>query len=146
MKANGICRELARLTVLGVLAMGLAGHAAGGALGVSAGPPKADSPDLAALHDGDSPSFNKNCLRCHGDIMKKTTLNRKIKNAHAAMVPFAPGYDAKVGVTNEVCASCHGRVDILQHSGEQIRKNASVSLCAACHNKAGPSSKKFYAN
>ena len=146
MKANGICRELARLTVLGVLALALASYAAGAAPGASAGPPRADAPDLAAIHDASSPSYQKNCLRCHGDVMKKTTLNRKIKNAHAAMVPFTPGYDAKVGVTNEVCASCHRNVDILQHSGEQIRKNASVSLCAACHNKAGPSSKKFYAN
>jgi hypothetical protein len=62
------------------------------------------------------------------------------------MVPFSPGYDYKRGATNEVCISCHAKTDVLQHSAAQLRRNVSVSLCAACHNKAGPSSKKFYAN
>jgi hypothetical protein len=78
--------------------------------------------------------------------MKRRTLNRKIKDAHVAMVPFAPGYDPKAGATNQVCIGCHTNVDVLQHSAGQIRKNVSMSLCAACHNKEGPSSKKFYAN
>ena len=112
----------------------------------AAGPPRAESPDLIALHDAGSPSYNKACLSCHGDIMKRTTRNKKFKEAHAAMVPYMPGYDAKAGVTNQVCVSCHGRVDLAQHSGEQLRRNAGASMCAACHSKSGPSSKKFYAN
>jgi hypothetical protein len=144
MKAHGSYWRLIGLTVLGGLALVLAGCVV--APGVAPGPPRADVPDLAALHDAKSPSFNKNCLSCHGDIMTRTTLNPKFKEAHAAMVPFAPGYDAKVGVTNETCTSCHGKVDLLQHSGEQIRKNADVASCGACHGKSGPSSKKFYAN
>ena len=124
------------------LAMAVSVHAAS----ASSGPPRTDAPDLAALHDANSPSFNKKCLTCHADIMKRTTLNKKFKEAHAAMIPFAPGYNAKIGVTNDLCVSCHARVDILQHSGEQIRKNANVSACAACHGQSGPSSKKFYAN
>lgn len=132
------------LTLLGGLALVLSGCVV--APGVAPGPPRADVPDLVALHDAKSPAYNKDCLSCHGDIMKRTTLNPKFKEAHAAMVPFAPGYDAKVGVTNETCTSCHGKVDLLQHSGEQIRKNADVASCGACHGKSGPSSKKFYAN
>jgi hypothetical protein len=114
--------------------------------GVAPGPPRADAPDLVALHDAKSPAFNKNCLSCHTGIMTRTTLNPKFKEAHAAMIPFAPAYDAKTGVTNEVCISCHGRVDLVQHSGEQLRKNGDVASCPACHSKSGPATKKFYAN
>ena len=110
------------------------------------GPPRADALDLVALHNSKSPSYSKNCLGCHGDIMTRTTLNPRFKEAHAAMIPFTPGYDAKVGVTNATCVACHGNVDLVQHSGEQIRKNASMAACAVCHSKSGPASKKFYAN
>jgi nitrate reductase cytochrome c-type subunit len=131
-------------TLLGGLVLALAGCAL--APSVAPGPPRGDSPNLVALHDAKSPSFNRNCLSCHGKMMDRATLNPKIKEAHAAMIPFAAGYDVKVGVTNETCASCHGKVDLVQHSGEQIRKNADVASCAACHGKSGPASKKFYAN
>lgn len=144
MKAHGSFGRLFGLTLAGGLALVLAGCFV--APGVAPGPPQADTPDLAAIHDAKSPVFDKNCLGCHGDIMQRTTLNPKIKEAHAAMIPFAPGYDAKVGVTNENCISCHGKVDLVRHSGEQIRKNADVASCGACHSKTGPSSKKFYAN
>ncbi len=146
MKANELCRKLGGLALLGALALALASHAVGAGPGVSAGPARADAPDLAAIHDGNSPSYQKNCLGCHADIMKKTTLNRKIKDAHAAMVPFAPGYSAKAGATNQVCASCHAKVDLLEHSAALIRRNVGVTTCVACHGKSGPSSKKFYAN
>jgi hypothetical protein len=144
MKTKGSFKRLFGLTLASGLALGLVGCAV--TPGVAPGPPQADAPDLVALHDAKSPTYNKNCLSCHGDIMTRTTLNPKFKEAHAAMVPFTPGYDAKVGVTNETCTSCHGKVDLVQHSGEQIRKNADVASCGACHTKSGPSSKKFYAN
>jgi hypothetical protein len=145
MQPGSCCRILLGLTLIGGLAVALTAYAAG-VSGVPPGPPRANAPDLVALHDASSPSFNKNCLSCHRDIMMRTTLNRKFKEAHAAMIPFTPSYNAKVGVTSEVCISCHARLDLVQRSGEQIRKNANVSLCAACHSKSGPSSKKFYAN
>lgn len=144
MKADGLRNSLTGLMLVAALAL------LSSRIGVAAsdvdGPLRAAAPDLVAIHDADSPSFNKNCLKCHQDVMKRGTLNSKIKNAHAAMVPFAPGYDHKRGVTNEICISCHTKTDLLEHSAAQIRKNVSASLCAACHNKAGPSSKKFYAN
>jgi len=145
MKANKACRKLGSLAALGILALVLVNPAARAAPGVSAGSPRADALDLAAIHDAGSPSYQKNCLRCHGDTMKKTTLDRKIKNAHAAMVPFAPGYSAKAGATNEVCATCHEKVDVLEHSAAQVRRNVSVDICVACHGKSGASLKKFYA-
>lgn len=144
MKPGRFSRTMIGLMLIGGLAAVFTGYVK--AASVLPGPPRADAPDLVTLHDARSPSFNKNCLSCHGDIMRKTTLNKKFKEAHAAMVPFVPGYDVKVGVTSKVCVSCHGKVDLVQHSGEQIRKNASVSGCAACHGKSGVSSKQFYAN
>lgn len=146
MKAYEICRRMDGLAALGALVLALASHPAGGATGVSGGPPRADAPDLAAIHDGNSPSYQKNCLGCHADIMKKTTLDKKFKEAHRAMIPFAPGYAAKAGATSEVCASCHAKVDLLEHSAALIRRNVGVAACAACHGKSGPSSKKFYMN
>jgi len=144
MKPCRFSRTVIGLALIGGLAVVFTGYVK--AASVLPGPLRANAPDLIALHDARSSSFNKNCLNCHGDIMRKTTLNKKFKEAHAAMIPFVPGYDAKVGVTNKVCASCHGRMDLVEYSGEQIRRNASVSVCVACHNKSGPSSKKFYAN
>lgn len=113
--------------------------------GREAGPPRPDSVDLAALHTAGSPQFRGECLACHGDIVKRATLKPEIKNEHAAMIPFLPDYDAKVGVTNSNCQSCHTKVDIVQHSGVQIRKNSDPSSCAACHGKSGVAAKKFYA-
>lgn len=144
MKADRHRNPLIGLLLVGAVA--LLSSQIGVAASDADGPLRATAPDLVAIHDAGSPSFNKNCLKCHQDVMKRATLNSKIKNAHAAMVPFAPGYDYKRGATNEVCISCHAKTDVLQHSAAEIRKNVSASLCAACHNKAGPSSKKFYAN
>ena len=144
MKRGRFARAVIGLALICGLAVVSTGRAE--AASASSGPPRSKAPDLITLHDASSPSFNKNCLSCHGDIMKKTTLNKKFKEAHAAMVPFMPGYDVKRGVTNKACVSCHGKVDLLEHSGEQIRRNANVSACVTCHNKSGPSSKKFYAN
>ncbi len=113
--------------------------------GREAGPPRPDSVNLAALHTPGSPQFRGECLACHGDIMERTTLKPGIKEAHAAMIPFLPDYDPKVGVTNSTCQSCHSKVDIVQHSGVQIRKNSDPSMCAACHGQGGVATKKFYA-
>lgn len=129
-----------------MIAVGLA--AAGCAVAPSgrvAGPPRVDALDLAALHNPASPEFRGTCLGCHTDIMKQATLRSGIKEAHAAMVPFMPDYDAKAGVTDDNCRSCHVKVDPVQHSGVGIRKNSDPSSCAACHGKGGVATRKFYA-
>ncbi len=144
MMAYGPWRTRLGPVLFGGLAFVLAGCA--GAPAITPGPPRADAPDLVALHDAKSPTFDKNCLGCHGDIMTRTTLNPQFKEAHAVMIPFAPGYDAGVGVTDQTCTACHATVDILQHSGASIRKNVDARLCAMCHSRSGPASKKFYAN
>ncbi len=78
--------------------------------------------------------------------MRRRTLNPAVKEAHAAMIPFLPDYDAKAGVTNETCRSCHAMVDVVQGSGAHIRRNVDVSACEGCHGKTGPAAKKFYAD
>jgi hypothetical protein len=136
--------HLTGAVVIAAIFLALAGCAAAPP-GREAGPPRLDSVDLAALHTAGSPQFRGECLACHGDIVRRATLKPGIKEAHAAMIPFLPDYDDKVGVTNSNCQSCHTKVDVLQHSGVQIRKNSDPSSCAACHGKSGVATKKFYA-
>jgi hypothetical protein len=128
-----------------LVALAVVMAACSGPAGPEAGPPRADAIDLAAVHNPDSPQFRGTCLGCHADLMTRATLTPAVKNAHAAMVPFMPDYDAKAGVTNENCRTCHARVDVVQHSGMQIRKNTDPSSCAACHGKNGMATRKFYA-
>ena len=136
--------HLLRVMVIAAVVLFVAGCAAAPP-GREAGPPRLDSVDLAAVHTAGSPQFRGECLACHGDVMKRPTLKPGIKEAHAAMIPFLPDYDEKVGVTNSNCQSCHTKVDVLQHSGVQIRKNSDPSSCAACHGRSGVATKKFYA-
>ena len=136
--------HLLGVMIIAAVVLALSGCAAAPP-GREAGPPRADSRDLAALHDAGSPQFSGQCLACHGDIVKRTTLKPGIMEAHAVMIPSMPDYDAKSGVTSANCRSCHTRVDVVQHSGVQIRKNSDPSSCAACHGKSGVAAKKFYA-
>ncbi len=128
-----------------LVALVVVAAACSGPDGPKAGPPRADAIDLAAVHNPDSPQFRGTCLGCHADLMTRATLKPAVKNAHAAMVPQMPDYDAKAGVTNDNCRTCHARVDVVQHSGMQIRKNTDPSSCAACHGKNGMANRKFYA-
>lgn len=130
--------------VLALAAIAVVTGCAVGSADREAGPPRTDGVDLAAIHDASSPRFDRACLGCHADIMKRPTLSPTYKEAHAAMIPFLPDYDGKVGVTNANCVSCHSKVDVVQHSGVQIRKNSDTTSCAACHGKTGSAAKKFY--
>ena len=95
------------LLVVGVV-LAVAGCAAAPP-GRDAGPPRSEAIDLVAIHSSGSPQFSRACLTCHVDLMKRTTLSPKFKDAHAAMIPFMPDYDPKVGVTNQNCLSCHDK-------------------------------------
>jgi hypothetical protein len=143
MQASGGGHMTRAIVITGIL-LALTGCAAAPA-GRDAGPPRANAVDLAAVHNPDLPQFRGTCLGCHADIMKRTTLKPGVKDAHAAMIPFLPDYDTKAGVTNDNCRSCHAKVDVVQHSGVQIRKNTDPSSCAACHGKSGAATRKFYA-
>ena len=99
---------------------------------------KAIPANIIALHDTASPQFNGDCLSCHKDVTKRTTLDPKIKDAHAIMMPFVPGYSAAKGATNETCNFCHKGVDLRDHSSAGIRKEVSPESCALCHGPAGP--------
>ncbi len=104
---------------------------------------QSSAPDISAIHNPTSGSFNKNCIGCHSEVMPRRTADKNVKNAHAVMLPFVSGSKR---ASNEVCVSCHTSTDVQQQSAAQLRRNVSVSSCATCHGASGSSSKKFYAN
>ena len=101
------------------------------------------SVNIKALHNPASARFNGDCLSCHRDVTQRTTLDPKIKDAHAVMIPFVPGFVAAKGPTNENCSFCHKGADLSGHSTSGIRKDVNADSCALCHGPGGPA-KKFY--
>ena len=99
---------------------------------------------FAAVHNPAASGYDGNCLSCHADVLNRTTLDPKIRDAHAAMMPFVPGYQAAKGATNENCNFCHKGADLRDHSVGNIRKDVNVESCVACHGTQGPG-KKLYA-
>ena len=98
---------------------------------------------VAAIHDRASSHYNGDCLSCHSDIPKRTSLSSNVKEAHVAMMPFVPGFVADKGATNENCSFCHQGAELRDHSAGNIRRNVNVAMCAGCHGPQGPG-KKFY--
>lgn len=98
--------------------------------------------NLRALHNPTSPQYNGNCLDCHADILPRKTLNANIPEAHAAMLPYVPGYPTgkplKAGTANEHCRYCHKKgVDFDRRSAASLRKNVSSETCSICHGRRG---------
>ena len=101
--------------------------------------------NIIALHDRNSPQYNRNCSDCHADIHRGESLNPSIPDAHVAMLPFAPGETG----SNDQCSWCHRSVDLVQAAGSpvmlsnSIRKRIDPRLCTMCHGPGGPA-KQFY--
>jgi mono/diheme cytochrome c family protein len=101
--------------------------------------------NIIALHDRNSPQYNRNCSDCHADIHRGESLNPSIPDAHVAMLPFAPGETD----SNDKCTWCHRSVDLVQASGSplvvrnSIIKHFDPRLCTMCHGPGGPA-KQFY--
>jgi hypothetical protein len=74
------------------------------------------------------------CIVCHGD-----------KSAETAV--WDPSFDAPHKIhaerTRLACTSCHVSVDLLQHSGAQLRHQVATEICAQCHGGQGPGVKLF---
>lgn len=98
----------------------------------------AATPNLAALHDRESSSYNSDCLSCHADILKESSTNPRIPGIHQKMLPYTPGYSPTKGPTNATCQKCHFTVDYEATLAGGIRKQVSASSCALCHSPAGP--------
>ncbi len=82
--------------------------------------------NLVALHAEAGKITNKECLACHGNIMKATTLNRKFKTLHRLHL------ESKLG-TPRNCADCHHSVDVRNGSGAALRKQVDPQICSGCH-------------
>lgn len=95
--------------------------------------------NLNAIHDPQSRSYDSNCLRCHADVLKKTTKDPRILTFHQAMLPYVPGYNARKGPQSVNCVMCHrDAIDFAQESGSSLRRTVSVDSCVYCHGRSGP--------
>jgi len=98
--------------------------------------------NLVGVHKATSPRYDKDCLKCHWDVLKRTTLNPQFAAVHTVMLPYTPGYQ-QTGARNEDCIWCHVSVDLTPNrSAAGIRKQVAFDKCRNCH---GPgSTKPFY--
>lgn len=99
----------------------------------------AQAANATALHDPESKAYRSDCLTCHADVLKKTTLDPRVQTFHNAMLPFTPGFNPRKGAENKNCVFCHrAAVDFVQESGAELRRKVSVEACVSCHGPSGP--------
>lgn len=99
----------------------------------------AQATNATAIHDPESKAYRSDCLTCHADILKKTTLDPRVQTFHNAMLPFTPGFNPRKGAENKNCVFCHrAAVDFVQESGAELRRKVSVEACVSCHGPSGP--------
>jgi hypothetical protein len=86
--------------------------------------------NLVSLMSAAKPYFkDANCVACHSDRTKETSLDPKFPPYHAMKTHAA-----------QSCTYCHASVEI-RRSGwdlgmsKALRKNVSVTLCKGCHSK-----------
>lgn len=95
--------------------------------------------NVAAWHDPGNPQYKPQCLSCHQQILKDSSLDPRIAAFHQAMLPYTPGYSPRKGATNDNCVFCHrNKVDFDQKSGASLRRNVAVEACVYCHGRSGP--------
>jgi hypothetical protein len=87
-----------------------------------------------ALHNPRSPQYDRDCIKCHADVLEERSLDPSVRGAHPVMLPWVGGE------TNGACATCHRSVDFDNGSAANIRRNVDVEFCAACHSANGPGS------
>ena len=96
--------------------------------------------NLIALHDSNSPQYDKNCIDCHAEVLNEESLDPETPTAHVSMLLKTPGKK-----DNDRCAYCHRNVDLLQKSTGNLRRHVDANLCAMCHGPFNPV-KQFYAS
>ncbi len=132
----------------GVLVAALAGCGGGGGGGkggVSQPPEVLPSRgNLRAVHNSSSSQYDRDCQKCHEQILKRTTLDSRFPEAHQAMIPFISGQPIAAGVSNDTCIACHASVDFDNRSAASIRKQVDVEICAGCHGARGVEAQPFY--
>jgi hypothetical protein len=94
--------------------------------------------NLIDLHAQAGKLSNKECLACHQDITKQTTLKRTVKTFHRLHL------ESRLG-TPKNCADCHQSVDLRQGSAAGLRKQVDPALCAGCHSGGVKGAKILFA-
>lgn len=94
--------------------------------------------NLVQMHDAASPSYNDDCITCHGDMSDETTLSNAVLGIHPRMCPYVYQAAGETEMNNNVCRYCHQSVDFLDHSAGNLRRQVDVDLCQNCHTRAGP--------
>ncbi len=98
----------------------------------------AAEPNLVELHKNAGAAGNKECLSCHQDIVKQTSLNKRIKTFHRLHL------QSKLD-TPKRCADCHQSVDLREGSAAALRKQVDPQLCAGCHSGGIKGAKALFA-
>ncbi|MBF0465095.1 MAG: hypothetical protein HQK96_16025 [Nitrospirae bacterium] len=97
----------------------------------------ASEKNLIDLHKDVGKLSTKECLACHGNIMKDVTLNKKIKTYHRLHL------ESKLA-TPKNCADCHQSVDLRDGSAAALRKQVDPQLCNGCHSGGMEGAKVLY--
>ena len=82
--------------------------------------------NLVELHKQAGKLSTKECLACHGAIIKAKALNAKIKTFHRIHLESKRD-------TPKKCVDCHGSIDLREGSAAASRKQVDPQLCAGCH-------------
>jgi len=98
----------------------------------------AASQNLVELHRNAGKGSDKECLSCHSDIEKATTLTPKFKTMHRLHL------ESKLG-TPKKCSECHQSVDLREGSASASRKQVDPGICADCHSGDVKGAKALFA-
>ncbi len=82
--------------------------------------------NLVEVHKNAGKLAKKECLACHGGILKEASLNAKYKTFHRVHLESKKD-------TPKNCADCHQSVDLRNGSGAALRKQVDSRICAGCH-------------
>ncbi|HEY6871654.1 MAG TPA: hypothetical protein VI298_02885 [Geobacteraceae bacterium] len=95
--------------------------------------------NLVELHKNAAAMTNKQCLKCHGNILSGKTANSKLKTMHRLHL------ESKLG-TPKRCAACHASVDLREGSAGALRKQVDPQVCAGCHDGKTKGAVKLFEN
>ncbi len=120
----------ATLVVLATITACGGGSSGGGALGIQAQLPTADT-DFAfiAVHDPSSADYDSDCISCHGDRMTEVALDGVTPSVHSTMAG-----SALFGEGNARCLFCHKHgANLVNESGSGLRRQVDMFACNVCH-------------
>jgi hypothetical protein len=86
--------------------------------------------NVRALHNPNSPAYDRGCLSCHADVLNEQSLDPAVGGIHPVMVPVLGD------ISNATCIRCHTSVDFDSGSAGDIRRNVGVDKCTLCHRTA----------